>query len=138
MRNARRCPHATAGTAGRGWNASGLWHTVYTAKGVRYLTPILAASLLVGCASQKQTSTASQVSVPPSRSASALAFDPPIALNSVAPDLSRDARGQAALVGFEEPSTSTYDVFTYNRQSSDYSDYYDQEAVSERVGTTHR
>jgi hypothetical protein len=54
------------------------------------------------------------------------------------PDLARENRGEAALVGFEEASTSTYDVFTYDRQSSDQSDYYDQEAVSERVGATHR
>jgi len=67
-----------------------------------------------------------------------LAFDPPIALNEAAPDLSRDGRGQAALVGFEEPSTSSYDVFTYDRQSADQTDYFDQEAFSERIGTTHR
>ena len=78
------------------------------------------------------------MALPDSRAASALAFDPPIAMNEAAPDLSRDARGQAALVGFEEASNSTYDVFTYDRQASDSSDYYDQEAVSERVGSTHR
>ena len=108
---------------------------------MRHLTTILAASLLAGCASQStpgstQTAAADPLAGP--HAASALAFDPPIALNMTAPDLSRDARGGAALVGFEEPSTSTYDVFTYNSQASDYSDYYDQEAYSERVGVTHR
>lgn len=76
--------------------------------------------------------------VPPARTASALTFDPPIALAEPSPDLSRADRGQAALVGFEEPSTSTYSVFTYNRQSSNRADYYDKEAVSGKQGTTHR
>ncbi len=116
-----------------------MWHTVYTAKCVRYISTILAASLLVGCEAQKATSTASfTTEVPPARTASALMFDPPIALNEQAPDLSRDLRGQAALIGFEEAATSTYDVYTYNRQGSGNTGYYDQEAVSERVGTTHR
>ncbi len=100
-----------------------------------------AASLMIGCASSTPSATNRPISTLPvsaSPTAAALAFDPPLALNAATPDLSRDARGGAALVGFEEPSTSTYDVFTYNRQSSDLADYYDQEAVSERVGTTHR
>ena len=107
---------------------------------MKNFTLLLAASVLAGCASNSAT-TARRSTPPPavaSTSAAALAFDPPIALHEPAPDLSRDARGQAALIGFEEPSTSTYDVFTYNRQSSDYANDYDSEAISERVGTTHR
>ena len=97
--------------------------------------------ILTGCAAnsdhrQMPPATPRETAAP--SSTAALAFDPPITQHEDRPDLSRDRRGQAALVGFEEPSTSTYDVFTYNRQSSDYSDYYDSEAVSERVGTTHR
>jgi len=97
---------------------------------------------LVGCASQATPSATPRSEAlpqtPPPRTASALVFDPPIALSMAMPDLARENRGEAALVGFEEASTSTYDVFTYDRQSSDQSDYYDQEAVSERVGATHR
>ena len=106
---------------------------------MKHLTWISAAALVVGCASTPQQ----QAAVPPPalpdvHAASALAFDPPIARAAGMPDLSRDQRGQAALLGFEEPATSTCDVFTYNRQSSDsYSDY-DKEAVSEKVGVTHR
>ncbi len=139
-RNARRCVHATPRATDGPRTVRAGWHTVYSSIDVKYLTPIFAVSLLVGCASQKQPSTASQIDPahPPARSASALAFDPPIALNETAPDQSRDVRGQAALIGFEEAQTSTFDVFTYNRQASDRSDYYDQEAVSERIGTTHR
>ena len=106
---------------------------------MKNLTSIAVLSLLAGCATQAAKPAPQAIVAPAgSTTASALAFDPPIALRSAAPDLSRDARGGAALIGFEEPSTSTYDVFTYNRQASDYSDYYDSEAVSERVGTTHR
>ena len=95
------------------------------------------AFLMVGCAAQ----TARTASVPPlepSHTSSALAFDPPIAQAEPTPDLSRDNRGQAALVGFEEPATSSYDVFTYNRQANDNGSYYDKEAITEKVGTTHR
>lgn len=106
---------------------------------MRNLTLIFAASVLAGCSASSTLTAQRPVGMlAPSSTASALAFDPPITLNEARPDLSRDARGPAALVGFEEPSTSSYDVFTYNRQSSDLSDYYDQEAISERVGTTHR
>ena len=107
---------------------------------MKNLTLILAASVLAGCGANAAPSSSrpTPMAGTATSTASALAFDPPIALHEPAPDLSRDARGQAALIGFEEPTTSTFDVFTYNRQSSDYSDYYDSEAVSEKVGTTHR
>ena len=106
---------------------------------MKHLTLFAVASLLVGCAAEAEKPVA--MTTPPpvgGRTSSALAFDPPIARGWDASDLSRDQRGQAALLGFEEPSTSTYDVFTYNRQASNFSSYYDKEAVSERVGTVHR
>ena len=103
---------------------------------MKHLTFISAASLLVGCAAQPQQQAAAPA--PLTHTSSALAFDPPIASAEQAPDLSRDQRGQAALLGFEEPTTSVYDVFTYNRQAGNYGSYYDKEAVTERTGATHR
>ena len=115
---------------------------------MKHFTFVAVASLMiVGCAvdQDKQAMVAPQQPVAvataspmPGRTSAALAFDPPITQDGASPDLARDQRGQAALVGFEEAQTSSYDVFTYNRQASDNSNYYDKEAVSERVGTTHR
>jgi hypothetical protein len=107
---------------------------------VKHITTFALASISVGCAAQPPVQ---QSSAPPAngswgRSSSALAFDPPIARAEITPDLSRDGRGGAALVGFEEPATSSYDVLTYDSQGTDGSSYYDKQAISERIGTTHR
>jgi len=68
----------------------------------------------------------------------ALVFDAPITLYSPYIDISRDDRGQAALIGYEEGNTSTYDIVTDNRQSTDWSDRFVRESVTERIGVTHR
>ena len=106
---------------------------------MKHLTTFLAATLLVGCASQQAEPKGQAVAVPlPSTSSSALAFDPPITQVEGQPDLTRETRGQAALVGFEEPTASVYGIATYNQQSGLYSGYYDKTSFSVKTGVTHR
>ncbi len=70
--------------------------------------------------------------------AAALAFDPPITLAEGPINISRDDRGPAALVGFEESSTTYYDIYSDNRQADDGSDRVVRESVSFREGQSSR
>jgi hypothetical protein len=99
---------------------------------------LLISLALSGCA-------ATPAALPPVTTASgqqfgaaALVFDPPITFDQAPLDLSRSNHGQAAFLGFEDSSTSYYDIVTDNRESSDSTDQLTREAVSERVGSTRR
>ena len=99
---------------------------------------ILVGSLLiVGCKNQEPPATAMHP-VEPINASTALVFDPPILRTGPALDLDRNNHGQAALVGFEEPVTTFSDVFTLNREATDGSDRIVKQAVTERIGVTHR
>ncbi len=92
-----------------------------------------------GCASDKQAMQASNTPPPPSQvTCAALAFDPPITLAEGPVNISRDNRGPAALAGFEEPSTSTYGIYSENRQADDGSDFVVRDAFSFRTGQVSR
>jgi len=80
------------------------------------------------------------VTIPPTPSyaSAALVFDAPITLTMPYIDISRDDRGQAALVGYEEGGSSTYDIVSDDRRSNDFSDGYVRESFTERTGITHR
>jgi hypothetical protein len=80
--------------------------------------------------------------------AAALAFDPPAVAGMPQLDLSRDDRGTAAFVGFEDARTTYYSLTT-NDWYSDFSgggrfgrgtspDYYQRQAVSQTSGITYR
>lgn len=111
---------------------------------MRMLTPALAASLLVGCASQPTParSTAGRpapvaaVQPAPSPSSAGLAFDPPGSTRAPDPNLSREARGPTATNGIE-PATTKYDVSTYIQDTTDDGDF-SQQSVTERTGTVQR
>ncbi len=75
---------------------------------------------------------------PMNATAAALAFDPPLTLAEGPINISRDDRGQAALVGFQEASTSAYGIFSENRQADDGTDRVVRESVSFRTGITRR
>jgi hypothetical protein len=68
----------------------------------------------------------------------ALVFDAPITLDEAPLDISRSDRGPAAFWGFDQQSTSAYDVFTYNRQSTDRGDRFVQDSYSEKTGIIQR
>jgi hypothetical protein len=121
--------------------ASVAWHRVCEASGVRYQLLLLAGLLLTGCATEQpamQAGNMPQVTGSGGTAASALAFDAPITLYAPYVDISRDDRGTVAVVGYEEGGTSYYDIVTDNRQTTDGSDQFVRESLTERVGVTHR
>jgi len=67
-----------------------------------------------------------------------LLFDPPLTRYSPPINLDRTGRGEAAFAGFEQTSTSTYDVWTYNNASTDGCDSYNRSANVDRSGTLTR
>jgi hypothetical protein len=71
-------------------------------------------------------------------SSAALVFDAPITLDDAPVDISRSDRGPAAFWGYDQQSTSAYDIVTYNRQSSDRGDRYVQDSYTEKTGTVQR
>lgn len=72
------------------------------------------------------------------RASAALVFDPPITLSEPAIDLSRDTRGPAAFVGFEDSTTTYFSVNTYDRQTTDQTDRFAREAYIAKIGATRR
>jgi hypothetical protein len=105
---------------------------------VRYQLLLLAGLLLTGCATEQPAMQAGNIPQVTGSASSALAFDAPITLYSPYVDISRDDRGTVAVIGYEEGGTSYYDVVTDNRQTTDGSDQFVRESVTERVGVTHR
>jgi hypothetical protein len=69
---------------------------------------------------------------------SALAFDPPIAMNEPALDLSRSTHGEAAFAGFEDTTTTSFYIHTDDRQTTDLTDRFVREGYSEKVGSVRR
>ncbi len=102
---------------------------------VRWL--IISTALLAGCAS-KPVSTAYQTQANLDNSSSALVFDPPIAMNEPAIDLSRSTHGEAAYAGYEDTTTTYFYIHTDDRQTTDSSDRFVREGYSEKVGATRR
>jgi hypothetical protein len=106
---------------------------------VRKIIFILAGVLLTGCATQPPVMQSSNIAPPPTTGGStALAFDAPITQGEPSIDISRDDRGPTAFLGFVDESTSVYDIFTLNRQSSDRSDRFFQDSYTEKTGTIRR
>ncbi len=108
---------------------------------MRILTPVVAAFLLVGCASQLAAPRPQAAAAAPgathSATATSLAFDPPIAGPNPAPDLPRETRGPVAANGVVQTSTSTFDVTT-SIDDATVDGSYDQQSVTERTGTVQR
>jgi hypothetical protein len=118
--------------------ASATWHRVCEAFTVRNQLLLIGAVLLTGCATQQPAVQTVTIPPAPSYASAALVFDAPITLTMPYIDISRDDRGQAALVGYEEGGSSTYDIVSDDRRSNDFSDGYVRESFTERTGITHR
>jgi len=115
---------------------------------MRCLALIIGGMLLAGCASRGKTSP--PVALQPeverenywyeARTASALAFPPPVVVDAVTPDLSRAGRGEAAYVGFDEVITTHFYLRHDDRQVIQGSgpDRYERRAISERTGVSYR
>jgi hypothetical protein len=118
---------------------------------MRWIAFTLLAAALAGCASQPAVVAPAQqaYSYDGLAPAAALAFDPPVLAGMPQLDLSRDDRGTAAFVGFQDEST-TYYFLRSDDWYSDFAggggrgggrgnnpDYYQRRAVSETYGITH-
>jgi hypothetical protein len=97
------------------------------------LTPLLLT--LAACAGQSAP-VAPRYSEAP---AVALAFDPPILAGQPIHDFPRDIRRPSAFVGYDEVATTTVDIFTDDRQSSDPAeDRFLRESYTEKVAISTR
>jgi hypothetical protein len=97
---------------------------------------VISVGLLAGCAAQPSATPPPVANL--NNASSALVFDPPIAMNVPPLDLSRDTHGEAAFAGFEDTTTTYFDVHTDDRQTTDLSDRFVREGYSEKVGATRR
>ncbi len=118
-------------------NASVDWHLVCDCIPVRKQFFILAGLLLTGCATQPPAMQTVNTVPVVNRASAALVFDAPITTSEPSIDISRDDRGATAFMGFDEGSTTQYDVFSYNRQT-ERGDRYVQQEITERSGTLQR
>jgi hypothetical protein len=99
---------------------------------------ILAGILMTGCAAQPPVVTPVTMVPGEQFACAALAFDAPITLDEPAINPSRSNRGAAAFVGFEDNTISYYDIISDNRQTTDFSDRFVRESVTEHIGSTRR
>jgi hypothetical protein len=118
--------------------ASFVWHPVCEWFIVRSYWLLLISLGLTGCAASQPALPPITTNSPPACGAAALVFDVPITLDQAPIDLSRSNHGQAAFAGFDDSSTSYYDIVTDDRESSNCTDQFTRESVSERVGSTRR
>ena len=116
---------------------------------MRCVALLIASMLLTGCASRAKTSQPVVVAPPEperenywyeARTASALAFPPPVVANAVTPNLSREGRERTAYVGFDSVIT-TYHYLRYDDRQviqGDGPERYERRAISERFGVSYR
>ena len=71
-------------------------------------------------------------------SAASLVFTPPVALGSEPLELARDDRTPRAFVGYDEVTTSYFNIWTDDRQTNDGSDRYVRRSRIEKVGVSYR
>lgn len=100
---------------------------------------LLVCLLAEGCAAAPRPRTAS---LPPGEyieaSASALAFEPPIAEGAPHPELARAPRAPSAFFGFQESTAEYYTTATDNLQTTDFGDSYIQESITVKSGVRYR
>src|SRR5580698_2400123 len=100
---------------------------------------MIGVSLVAGCASHPvPPDTTQPVSTLVPGAASALAFDPPLTLHQRPLELSRAGRGEAAFAGYEDSTTTYFDIWTDDRRTTDSTENYVREGYSEQVGSTRR
>lgn len=96
--------------------------------------------MVTGCAAQRGNSAKPQAAMEyEPASASALAFDSPVAPLYPLPGLERGPREPSAFAGYQDTVTEFFAVSVDDHQSSDpYNDTYDRESVSVKVGVRYR
>jgi hypothetical protein len=109
---------------------------------------VILLALLGGCAAKPQAARRARepIAIPevPAEQAvvaSALVFDPPIAINEQPLDLARDPRQASAVVGFDQLTTTFFYLQTDDKQRFDNfntGDRFERRAVSQRFGVSFR
>ena len=114
---------------------------------MRCLALVLAGMLLTGCAGRAKAPARVEAREVErenywyeARTASALAFDPPVVASAVTRDLSREGRGPSAYVGYDEVVTTRFYLRQDDRQViyGDDAGRFERRAVSERFGVSYR
>jgi hypothetical protein len=115
---------------------------------MRWLPGIVLLCLVVGCAAKPRAekparppAAASEAQLEQVVVASALVFDPPIAINEQPLDLARDPRQAAAVVGFDQLTTTFFYLQTDDKQRFDNFNTggaFERRAVSQRFGVSFR
>jgi hypothetical protein len=103
---------------------------------MRITWAILGAACLAGCATHHPAPVL--LTTTTTKASAALAFDPPMTLSEPRLDLSRDTRGNAAFAGFEDTTTTYYYVRTDDRQTTDFTDRFQRDGYSAKVGSLRR
>jgi hypothetical protein len=100
----------------------------------------ICVALVAGCAAHpaQPVTTTQPVSTVVPGGAAALAFDPPVTLYERPLNLDRTGRGEAAFAGYEDSTTTYFDIWTNDRRTTDLSENYVREGYSEQVGSTRR
>ena len=101
---------------------------------------IIACIALTGCASSRPPdNTLTEEHQYESATASALAFDAPVAAAYPLPGLDREAREPGAFIGYQDSITESFSIEMQDNQSNDPSmDIYNHTLTSEKVGTRYR
>jgi hypothetical protein len=102
------------------------------------------ALLLVGCAAQVPIAHESGANFDDVTEqavvASALVFDPPTSMDAALLDLSRESRQRGAFMGYEEQTTTFYNLELDNYQVGGHHgrDFYDRHDYISRSGVSYR
>jgi hypothetical protein len=110
---------------------------------MRSLLAIVVIASVVGCAAKPKQPAAQQLEKPEyePRVSTALAFDPPIAMNEEPVVLARNDREPYAVVGYDQTTTTVFNTYYNDTQygpSSLPSLWFQRQAISERFGVSFR
>ncbi|MBC7783380.1 MAG: hypothetical protein H7144_06025 [Burkholderiales bacterium] len=96
---------------------------------------------LGGCATYQDRAGVSptEPKVYSANAAAALVFDPPIAIYTPMPDLSRDGRSAAAFYGYEQPVVDSYHLYQRDEQrGGEFPSRFERTARFARTSVTYR
>jgi hypothetical protein len=110
---------------------------------MRSTLAIFIVSLLVGCAARPKQESAQTLDKPhyEPRVSTALAFDPPIAMNDEPVVLARNEREPYAIVGYDQTTTTVFNIYYNDTQYGPTalpSLWFQRQAISERFGVSFR
>jgi len=107
---------------------------------VRRYSLLMLCLIASGCAATPKTAQTDSAPLGDytEASASALAFDPPIAEGAVHPELARGPRNASAVFGYQQSTVETYTSATDDQQTNLWGDFFIRESVSVKSGVNYR